>query len=63
MEDNEDLEKRVDRAVDEMRSHVEELEKRRDDLERRTEEARQAAEREKDEEAASRSIRDEDGED
>ena len=59
--ENEDLEKRVDRAVDEMREHVEELEQRRDELERRTEEARQAAEREKDEEAASRPADDEDG--
>jgi FtsZ-binding cell division protein ZapB len=44
MEDD-DLEERVDQAVDEMRSHVEELKRRRDELEERTEEARRAPQR------------------
>lgn len=38
-------EKRVDEAVDEMRSNVEELEQRRDELEQHTEEARSETQR------------------
>ena len=37
--------KRIDDAVDEMRSHVEDLEQRRDALDQSTEEARRQAER------------------
>jgi FtsZ-binding cell division protein ZapB len=43
--ESDDLEKRVEQAVDEMRSHVEELEQRRDALEQRTEEARRESHR------------------
>ena len=43
-----DVDERVDEAIEEMRSGHDELEERRDELERKTEQARQAAKRGRD---------------
>ena len=57
MEDD-DLEQRVEQAVDEMRSHVEELKQRRDRLEERSEEARREAERVKEASPGTKALED-----
>ena len=52
--------KRVDEAVDEMRSHVEDLEQRRAALDQRTEEARRQAERYKEAGPEAKALEDDD---
>ena len=58
--EREDQEKRVDRAVDEMRSDIEELEQRRDELEEYTEEARRESQRLKEAGPGTKALEDED---
>jgi cell division septum initiation protein DivIVA len=60
MEREDDREKRVDQAVDEMRSEVEELEHRRDELEQYTKEARREAQRVKGAGPGTKGLKDED---
>jgi hypothetical protein len=62
VEREDDLEKRVDHAVDEMRSDVEELEHRREELAQYTDEARREAQRVKDAGPGTKGLKD-DGED
>jgi hypothetical protein len=58
--EREDREERVDQAVDEMRSDVEELEQRRDELEQHIEEAQRETRRLKEGSPSTKALRDED---